>query len=345
MDLRTLDWDEGMLEVMRRPARGAAADRPVGRPRAVGHDAPRRPVRRRDPRLRHASATSTPPSSARPASRPASRRTPTAPAASCCSTPARSSCPASSGLLTTVAYQYQGRAAGLRAGRLDRGRRVARAVAARQPRADPHVGRGRGARRARVDRQRRRLLRPRVLRAVRPVLAERRPRRRRRPDRLTPTRATSPAPCSKPPRTRRATCSTRWNATPASSSPSLRVDGGMAVNDLLMQFQADVLGVPVDPPDRDRDDGPRRRLRRGAGGGLLVGRRRAAQAVARRPDVDAARCPTPTATACSANGARRWSGRWGGCRNPRRARLPVSRRTRADARGTAGGSTPVPVSR
>jgi glycerol kinase len=29
---------------------------------------------------------------------------------------------------------------------------------------------------------------------------------------------------------------------------SLRVDGGMAVNDLLMQFQADILGVPVVKP-------------------------------------------------------------------------------------------------
>jgi glycerol kinase len=29
---------------------------------------------------------------------------------------------------------------------------------------------------------------------------------------------------------------------------NLRVDGGMAVNDLLMQFQADVLGVPVTRP-------------------------------------------------------------------------------------------------
>ena len=29
---------------------------------------------------------------------------------------------------------------------------------------------------------------------------------------------------------------------------SLRVDGGMAANDLLMQFQADVLGIPVIRP-------------------------------------------------------------------------------------------------
>jgi glycerol kinase len=31
--------------------------------------------------------------------------------------------------------------------------------------------------------------------------------------------------------------------------PALRVDGGAAANDWLMQFQADVLGVPVERPD------------------------------------------------------------------------------------------------
>ena len=33
------------------------------------------------------------------------------------------------------------------------------------------------------------------------------------------------------------------------SVPALRVDGGAAANDWLMQFQADVLGVPVERPD------------------------------------------------------------------------------------------------
>jgi len=31
--------------------------------------------------------------------------------------------------------------------------------------------------------------------------------------------------------------------------PTLRVDGGASANDWLMQFQADVLGVPVERPD------------------------------------------------------------------------------------------------
>jgi len=31
--------------------------------------------------------------------------------------------------------------------------------------------------------------------------------------------------------------------------PALRVDGGAAANDWLMQFQADLLGIPVERPD------------------------------------------------------------------------------------------------
>ena len=46
---------------------------------------------------------------------------------------------------------------------------------------------------------------------------------------------------------------------------SLKVDGGMVGNDLLMQFQADLLGVPVIRPEGARDDVARRRLRRRAG--------------------------------------------------------------------------------
>ena len=45
--------------------------------------------------------------------------------------------------------------------------------------------------------------------------------------------------------------------------PELRVDGGAAVNDLLCQFQADILGIPVESPARARADGARRRAPRG----------------------------------------------------------------------------------
>ena len=61
----------------------------------------------------------------------------------------------------------------------------------------------------------------------------------------------------------------------------LRVDGGMTVNELLMQFQADVLGVPVIRPKVTRDDRARRRLRGGPGGRLLEGPGRAQGALGR----------------------------------------------------------------
>ena len=44
------------------------------------------------------------------------------------------------------------------------------------------------------------------------------------------------------------TCSTRWQRTAGIPLTELRVDGGAAANDLLMQFQADLLGVPVVRP-------------------------------------------------------------------------------------------------
>ncbi len=68
--------------------------------------------------------------------------------------------------------------------------------------------RGRGAG-THGRRQRRRLLRPGVLRPVRPVLAPRRARRDRRPHPLRQPRATSPARPSRPPRSRPARWSTR----------------------------------------------------------------------------------------------------------------------------------------
>ena len=54
---------------------------------------------------------------------------------------------------------------------------------------------------------------------------------------------------------------------------TLKVDGGMVANELLMQFQADILDVPVVRPVDHRDHRPGRRLRGRAGRGLLVGNR------------------------------------------------------------------------
>ena len=49
----------------------------------------------------------------------------------------------------------------------------------------------------------------------------------------------------------------------------LRVDGGATANDLLMQFQADLLGVPVVRPAGHRDHRARRGVSRGTGHGFL----------------------------------------------------------------------------
>ena len=145
MDLETLDWDDELLVVLRHPARDAAGDPAVVGPERLRHDAA--PTARSAARCRSpaTSATSRRPPSARSASRPARPRTPTAPATSCCSTPAPSWSARSTGLLTTVCYQFGDDAAGLRAGGLDRGHRLGRAVAARPAR--HHQRRGARARR------------------------------------------------------------------------------------------------------------------------------------------------------------------------------------------------------
>ena len=77
--------------------------------------------------------------SARRALRRAKPRTPTAPAASCCSIPARSRLSSKNGLLTTLGYKIGDCAAGVCARRVDRHRRRAGAVAARQSGPDREV--------------------------------------------------------------------------------------------------------------------------------------------------------------------------------------------------------------
>ena len=50
---------------------------------------------------------------------------------------------------------------------------------------------------------------------------------------------------------------------------ALKVDGGMVVNDLLMQFQSDILNVPVVRPKDFRNDCLRRSIRSRSGRGIL----------------------------------------------------------------------------
>jgi glycerol kinase (EC 2.7.1.30) len=78
------------------------------------------------------------------------------------------------------------------------------------------------------------------------------------------------------------------NADSGVDLTELRVDGGMVGNELLMQFQADLLGRPGDPAEDRRDDGAGRRLRRRARGRLLVRPRRADRQVGRGQALGAA---------------------------------------------------------
>ena len=85
--------------------------------------------------------------------------------------------------------------------------------------------------------------------------------------RCSGSRAARPAATSRAPRSRRSptrapTCSTAMERDAGITLSELRVDGGAAANDLLMQFQADLLGVPVVRPEGARDHGARRRLPR-----------------------------------------------------------------------------------
>ena len=126
------------------------------------------------------------------------------------------------------------------------------------------------------------------------------------PDRLRAPRATSRGRRSRRPRGRRREVRRRGQRGRRSVRFSeLRVDGGMTANELLMQFQADVLGVPVMRPAVDRDDRARRRLRGRPGGRLLVGPGRAARALARGAPLGAAAWTRASASASTRAGAGR----------------------------------------
>ena len=95
----------------------------------------------------------------------------------------------------------------------------------------------------------------------------------------TPAR-TWPAPPWRPSATRPGTWSRRWRPTRGVRLEVLKVDGGVTANDLCMQLQADILGVPVSRPwwPRPPRSAP---LRRRPGHRILAGHRRAARQLAR----------------------------------------------------------------
>ena len=75
-----------------------------------------------------------------------------------------------------------------------------------------------------------------------------------RPSRATPTRATSPELCSKPLPSRPAKSSKLWKPTPASCLTSSAPMAAWSANNLLMQFQADLLGRKVIRPRHERNN-------------------------------------------------------------------------------------------
>ena len=110
---------------------------------------------------------------------------------------------------------------------------------------------------------------PGVLGPVRAVLEVERPRRRRRPDALRQRRATSRAPTLEATAFQSREVVEAMNQDSGVDLESLKVDGGMVQNDLLMQFQADLLGVPVIRAGGRGDDRAGRRLRGRPGDRLL----------------------------------------------------------------------------
>ena len=97
-------------------------------------------------------------------------------------------------------------------------------------------------------RHRRRLLRPGLLRAVRALLALRRPRRRSSACPASTPRPIWPAPRWRRSATRAATWSQAMEADSGVRLDVLKVDGGVTANELCMQIQADTLGVEVSRP-------------------------------------------------------------------------------------------------
>ena len=98
------------------------------------------------------------------------------------------------------------------------------------------------------SRQRRRVPGAGVRRARRAALGSVRARHASSASRAARPRDISRAQRSRASRSRSPTCSMRWAPTAASRATELRVDGGAAANNMLMQIQADLLGVPVVRP-------------------------------------------------------------------------------------------------
>ena len=121
----------------------------------------------------------------------------------------------------------------------------------------------------------------------------------------------------------------------------LRADGGATANRWLMQFQADVLGVPVVLPEVTRDDGARRGLPGGRGRGP-VDRERRARGLARAGALRAAH-GRGRARLLLAGWEMRWA--WSRRAGGEVGRGDARRGRRVSARGAARVTLPAPRGR
>ena len=252
----------GAVRAVRRPRARAAAGAPVDR-------RVRPPARRRAARPRRRAAGG---HRRRPAVRalrpglPRSRaraRTPTARARSCSSTPAatrRRSPPP--GLLATVAWSIGQRTTSTRSRPRSSSPAPPCSGCATGSASSSSAARDAGAR-GLARRQRRRLLRSGADRARLAALGSLRARHDRRADARHRRARTSRARRSRRSPTRPSTRCARSRRRPGQPLAALKADGGATANAWLMQFQADVLGVPVVVPRGRRDDGARRGAARG----------------------------------------------------------------------------------
>ena len=259
-----------------------------------------------------------------------------------------------SGLLTTVCYKFGDEPAGVRAGGLDRGHRLGGAVAARPAR---HHRRRGGERDARRGRSRT---------TAASTSCRRSPACSRRTGAPTPaarssglSRFNTNAHLARA--TLEAICYQSRDVVEAMAKDSgvdldvLKVDGGVTANDLCMQIQADVLGVPVSKPVVAETTALGAAYAAGLAVGLLEQHRRAAGELERGQALAAGVEPRSSATPATPAGRRRSSAHWTGwtstsrpsssrprpkeTRGPHGSRRTLARRTlRSTGRDGRGGA-------
>ena len=241
-NIRTLEWDDELLEILDNPARCS----PTFALRAIRTARPRRSFSARPSPSQATPATSRRPLLARPVSSQARPRTLTAPAASCCSTPVKRPSRRENNLLTTIGWEigdtvtYCLEGSVFIAGAVVQWLRDGLGVIARVQRRRALGRIGQPTRAAFISSRHSSAweLRIGIPMHAAPFWVSR----------AAPRSATSRGPPWN-----------RWHIRPRDlleamqkdariDLADLKVDGGASVNDGLMQFQADILGVRVRRP-------------------------------------------------------------------------------------------------